>query len=345
MDERGVGSGEGRSPFPRILVCGSRGFGYNARMRPLRFYFITVTCRNREPIFGRLVESEPGPARAPRKNPRAKAIPHRCRGRVDLTPMGQHVQAVWARLGELCPGVVPSERCVMPDHFHGLFFIDFERCPIATPEATIARFLQETGAETWNAEAPFVITPFGRKALSQVRRYIRGNPDRALWKRNHPDRFFRMENLRHPILPPEASWTALGNLPLLACPFLFAVQISRRASPEAIETAVQGSMARMRSGYVPFGGFLSPGERAVLDAIQRNRLGPYIRLLPYGIPVRYDPSLEFSREVSEDGALLLSPFPESVPWGVVTRQNCLVMNALGERMEALSMAWRGEEEE
>ena len=87
-----------------------------------------------------------------------------------------------------------------------------------------------------------------------------------------------------------------------------------------------------REGWILVSGFISPGERAVLGEIRAGRFGPHVRLLPYGIPARFDPSVELSREIAEEASVLLSPFPETVPWGKVTRANCVEMNRLGKLM-------------
>ena len=54
-----------------------------------------------------------------------------------------------------------------------------------------------------------------------------------------------------------------------------------------------------------------------------------MRLVPYGIPPKFDPSVALSKEIAEEDSLLLSPFPETVPWGKTTRPNCVEMNRLG----------------
>ena len=73
---------------------------------------------------------------------------------------------------------------------------------------------------------------FSSRQLKAIRRYIRLNPARALWKMRHPDRFLRHANIRHPLLAANRTWDAIGNLTLLGSPFLFPVRLTRKKTLE-----------------------------------------------------------------------------------------------------------------
>ena len=75
----------------------------------------------------------------------------------------------------------------------------------------------------WNRHC-YIELSFNARQLKAIRRYIRLNPARALWKARHPDRFIRFANIRHPVLDPARRWDAMGNLTLLASPFLYHVR-------------------------------------------------------------------------------------------------------------------------
>ena len=278
--------------------------------RRLRFFFATMVAKGRTPVFGALDEAG-----------------------VALSPLGERLVAEWAGLRTRFPGVTASTFCIMPDHFHGLLILDLDKCGNIWASTVLRVFREATGGgEIWNDDRPYVITPFESRALSNVRHYVKNNPRRALWKCAHPDRFVRFVGIKRPNLPAEATWTAFGNVLVLASPFLRFLKISGMAPIHQQNEETDAAIAAAREGWTIASGFISPGERAVLKAIREERLCPYVRLLPYGIPEKFDPSVELSREIAEDGAVLLSPFPETVPWGRTTRANCVEMNRLGARI-------------
>ena len=282
-----------------------------------------MATRGRMPLFGTLEEL---PTFVRHKNgwtQTAHVVP---------TPLGERLGAEWRLLHGRHPAVTASEFCVMPDHFHGLLMLDLDAAGHLGVETVIREFKERIGTDVWNEEKPFILTPFDKGSLGSVRRYIRRNPDRALWKRRHPDRFLRVSDLKHPVLPSDVTWTGLGNVMALASPFLVLMSITAKKPLEELQGAIANYVDLANNGHRIVSGFLSPAEREVHKVLRMFHLGPYVRLLPYGIPPKYDPSLEFSREVAEDGALLLSPFPETVPYGKVTRANCVVMNEVGRRI-------------
>ena len=275
--------------------------------RRLRFFFATLVARERFPLFGALRETG-----------------------VALAPAGERVAAAWVGLRARFSGVTASTFCVMPDHFHGLLVLDLDQCGKTRAPAALRHFREASGGEeVWSEDRPYVITPFESVSLANVRRYIKNNPKRALWKRAHPDRFTRFAGIKRPNLPAEATWTAFGNVLLLASPFLKFMKISGMLPREEMNAQVDSFVEAAHDGWVLASGFISPGERAVLGAVRARRLGPHVRLLPYGIPAKFDPSVELSREIGEEDSVLLSPFPETVPWGKTTRPNCMEMNRLG----------------
>ena len=79
---------------------------------------------------------------------------------------------------------------------------------------------------------------FSSRQLKAIRRYIRLNPARALWKMRHPDRFQRHANIHHPILAANRSWDAIGNLTLLGSPLLFPVRLTRKKTLEEHSAAI-----------------------------------------------------------------------------------------------------------
>ena len=173
----------------------------------------------------------------------------------------------------------------------------------------------------------WLVLSFSSRQLKTIRRYIKLNPARALWKARHPNRFTRLANIRHPILDASRQWDAVGNPLLLSSPFLFHVRLTRKMSLEEHKPAIDEIIEKARHGMIPVSGFLSPGEKEVLRRLKEEPLARFIKMRPCALPPSYDPSAEDSRELAADRMLILSGFPQSVAdAGAIFRQNCLAMN-------------------
>ena len=170
---------------------------------------------------------------------------------------------------------------------------------------------------------------FSSRQLKAIRRYIRLNPARALWKMRHPDRFLRHANIRHPVLAANRIWDAVGNLTLLGSPFLFPVRLTRKKTLEEHAAAIDEIVEKAKRGMIPVSGFLSPGEKEVLRRLKAESHARFIKMRPCALPPHYDPSAEDSRELAADRLLIISGFPQSVTdAGGIFRANCLLMNDL-----------------
>ena len=182
----------------------------------------------------------------------------------------------------------------------------------------------------WHWEPRFwLVLSFESRQLAAIRRYIKLNPARALWKARNPDRFIRHVNVRHRSLDPARRWDALGNLTLFASPFLLPVRLTRKLTVEQHRETIDAIIEQARQGAIPVSGFISPGEKEVLRRLKAEPRARFIKMLPYALPPRYDPSAEDSRELAAGRMLILSGFPETVQHdGSITRANCLLMNDL-----------------
>lgn len=185
----------------------------------------------------------------------------------------------------------------------------------------------------------YIELSFDSRQLKAIRRYIRLNPARALWKAKHPDRFRRFGNIRHAILDPARQWSAVGNLTLLGSPFLFPVRLTLKETLAEHEAAIREIVARAARGEVPVSGWISPGEAEALRRLKATPGARFVRMLPHGLPPRYDPSAEDSRELAADRLLILSGFGDTPPPAARGRRgtpaaahhfraNCLAMNDL-----------------
>ena len=193
--------------------------------------------------------------------------------------------------------------------------------PVPTPQSA-------PQGPRWNRRC-FIELSFDARQLKAIRRYIRLNPARALWKARHPDRFIRFANIRHPVLDPARRWDAMGNLTLLASPFLHHVRLTMRKTAEEHAAEIDGIMERAVRGLVPVSGFISPGEKELLRRLKAEPQARFIKTVPFSLPPRYDPSAEDSRELAADRLLILSGFPQGTPDSRENlRARCNIMNSL-----------------
>ena len=113
----------------------------------------------------------------------------------------------------------------------------------------------------------------------------------------------------------------MGNLTLLASPFLHHVRLTMRKTAEEHAAEIDSIMERAVCGLVPVSGF--PHR---LKAEPQAR---FIKTVPFSLPPRYDPSAEDSRELAADRLLILSGFPQGTPDSRENlRARCNIMNSL-----------------
>lgn len=192
--------------------------------------------------------------------------------------------------------------------------------------------VQPPSIPKWNRRC-YIELSFDSRQLKTIRRYIRLNPARALWKAAHPDRFIRFTNIRHPVLDPARRWDAMGNLTLLASPFLRHARLTMRKTVDDHLPEITDIIGKTRAGLVPVSGFISPGEKELLRRLKETPHARFVKTVPFALPPRYDPSAEDSRELAADRMLILSGFPQGT---ADSRENlrarCLVMNDLAAGM-------------
>ena len=190
--------------------------------------------------------------------------------------------------------------------------------------------------------------PMSPAQLRAIRRYIRLNPARAIWKQRHPDRFkvikvatdrlFASRQSPAPAALP-VNLTALGNIALLGSPFLLHVRLTVRKTVAEHAETIADIVEKAKRGYVPVSGFISPGEKELLSRLKDEPRARFIKLVPYALPTKYDPSAEDSRELATDRLAIVSLQPETAAIRSLDirqsqsaahqfRQNCLAMNDL-----------------
>ena len=200
--------------------------------------------------------------------------------------------------------------------------------PISRTQSFGGSGAQPPSVPRWNRHC-YIELSFDARQLKAIRRYIRLNPARAIWKQRHPDRFIRFANIRHSVLDPTRRWDAMGNLALIASPFLFHVRLTMRKTAEEHAPEISVILSRAERGLVPVSGFISPGEKELLRRLKAVPGTRFAKMVPFSLPPRYDPSAEDSRELAADRMLILSGFPQGTPDSRESlRARCNIMNDL-----------------
>lgn len=191
----------------------------------------------------------------------------------------------------------------------------------------------------------YIELSFDSRQLKAVRRYIKLNPARAIWKARHPDLFIcyrAIKSERFAAFAPRR-FDAIGALPILGSPFLFHVRLTLKKTVAEHEAAIQEIVEKARHEMVPVSGFISPGEKEALRRLKAEPSARFLKLLPHALPARYDPSAEDSREIAAGRLVILSAFPDTPAIGSPAmkrdpaashrfRQNCLAMNDLAAKL-------------
>jgi len=119
-------------------------------------YFVTICTHHKQTIFGQVTS-----------------------GTMVLNPYGQHAERTWMNIPQHFQSVLLDEFIVMPNHMHGIVFIDRERARHASP-------LQQ--APSLGA----VIGSFKSAAARDINRQ-RATPGEPVWQRNYHEHVIRNE--------------------------------------------------------------------------------------------------------------------------------------------------------
>ncbi|MCQ2388551.1 MAG: hypothetical protein MJ138_02440 [Kiritimatiellae bacterium] len=193
--------------------------------------------------------------------------------------------------------------------------------------------------------SPWLDLSFDGRQLAAIRHYIRLNPDRALWKRRHPD-LFECRRVSLPMTPP-AVVSVIGEATLLGSPFKLHARLTLKKTVAEHEPAIADLVEQARRGRVIVSGFLSPGEKELLRRLKAEPKARFVKTLPHALPPRYDPSAEDSREIAAGRLAIVSqvaapPIPSLAMRRTPAaahdfRRNCLAMNALAAALCASSL--------
>ena len=305
------------------------GHDYTSR----RIYLITMTVEGRRPLLGTLV----GNAEAPEGSPDVPLV--------QLSPLGERVRDCWASIGKYYPEVRVLETMIMPDHLHGILFVErpmrshlglvikgFKAgCNKAYRQLfSLPQHCCGIGDKTGNNQCDHLFSRNyndhildGVDELNRWFAYLRNNPRRLAMRRAHPE-FFQV---RFGITIGERCYAAIGNRFLLDHPKKVQVQCSRRLNDDEVASCVQSMLGQARQGAVLVSPAISRGEQVVMRAALDAKF-PLIFLTPWGFNEFSHPGHEYYEACAEGRLLLLAPWEHENRRHALTREMCLELNAM-----------------
>lgn len=318
-------------------------------------YLVTVTTADREPLLGQ-VEGDAASARIrlstigkavwheiesiPQRYPQVKVMQHqimpdhvhlvlRVTERLpDALPLGNVVASWKAGCSKAAAALRGLKASTLNDTNRGL--------KAATLNDTAACGLSGGAAFRSPEGSPKCSSLFakgfndsiltGQGQLHHMMAYVRDNPRRLLIKRQHSSLF----TIHRGITVAGMSFDAIGNLALLKKPLL-AVHCRRRWTDSEREAYHDRCLQAAQAGTVLVGAFISPAEHAIAQAVRDLKL-PLIHLVKNGFNDLYKPVGEAFYATAEGRLLQLAPWPYHNDSHPITRQQCVEMNTMAERI-------------
>lgn len=290
--------------------------------------FVTIATLPRRPLFGKIVN-----------------------GQMTYSELGNMVLESLERITALNPGIVVYAHVVMPDHVHfniritpglneplkalgkaiGRFKVfttkQAKLLGLAGPSPAIAAIRYgdaqaEPGQLLWQQGYHDWLCPT-REKIEATARYIAYNPLKWELMYGIDKRLYINEPLSSPRLDAADYWKGVGNLALLdhETPMV-SLRVSRRMRDiPAVVARMENAIAK---GYTIISGFISPGERAVLNMLRNRKDARFIRMRPSCIPnARFRPESAYVAAFAEDRYLEIGRGNDETEFG---RAACLDLN-------------------
>lgn len=273
--------------------------------------FITIVTEPRAPLFGRVVNAA-----------------------VEYSPLGAVVAESLHSMPARVPEVSLFGWVVMPDHLHCNVHLQagLDK-PLEVLGSFFSRFKSYTTRQAWQHGRDGTLWQQGyhdrlcstRPFIDAVERYIRYNPLKYELRHNHPECLRIHEPLDSPRLDPETFWRGLGNVRLLDPERkLLGLRVSRRLqAPADIAHVVARCRDAAAAGYAVLSGFISPGEKAVRDALLATPRAGLLHILPEAMPHAYLPETRYLEALREGRLLVMAKGNEEMPF---TRAQCEALN-------------------
>jgi REP element-mobilizing transposase RayT len=305
-------------------------------------YLVTMTVEGRRPLLGRLVGNagaESGSSDAPH---------------VELSPLGKQVREMWEAISEYYPEVRVLATMVMPDHLHGILFVEramdqplgmvikgFKAgCNKAYRQAMAAGLCapmlqhccsKENGKENDRTHGFLFSRNYndhileGEGELERWFRYLADNPRRLAVKRQHPEYFTIVRDVRIG----EWACQTVGNQYLLSYPEKAAVIVHSAYSDEEFKKLKAQWLALAARGGVLISAAVATREKEVMREAMNSgyRL---IALRENGFSPLYKPAGESFAACSQGTLLQVSPWEYHMNRRTISREQCLQLNRMAE---------------
>ncbi len=315
-------------------------------------YLVTMTVEGRRPLLGRLV----GDAGAKEGSIDA---PH-----IELSPLGKQVREMWEDISEHYPEVRVLATMVMPDHLHGILFVERPMdqplgmvikgfkvgcnkayrqalaaglCPpmlqhcCSKEDATSKANTSATSKENDRTHGLLFSRNYndhileGEGELERWFRYLADNPRRLAVKRQHPEFFTIIRDVRIG----EWSCQTVGNQYLLSYPEKAAVIVHKAYSDKEFEERKAQWLALAARGGVLISAAVATREKEVMREAM-NRGYRLIVLRENGFPPLYKPAGESFAACSKGTLLQVSPWEYHMNKRTISREQCLQLNRMAE---------------
>ena len=292
-------------------------------------YMVTLVTMNRQPLFG-ILKGDPS---KPLHTEGCACVWRSDLGKAIL------VEEI-PKVNRYYPMVEVLKVCVMPDHLHIILQVH-EALPKSKKLGDIIKSFKQGCNKAYKrihhipntSHAPLFEDNYCDKILSRYgqldywKNYLDDNPRRLMIKMANPDLFTR----RHYISIDGHECVAKGNIFLLNIPDKQFVVVHRRDSEEEYQHHVEAWMNCGENYGVLVGAFISEREKAVkMAAIERKY--PLIQLTNEGMGAYYKPSGQDFDVCAAGRMLLISPWPDAPYKSKITRQECLHLNELAEKI-------------
>jgi REP element-mobilizing transposase RayT len=281
------------------------------------FYMITMTTLERRPLFATCADNK-----------------------ATLNEDGWLVYHLWHDMPKTYPAIATSTLVIMPDHLHGIVQVKEQMTqsvgvPLRAFKSQVTSALRKkTGNPELNVWNPGYhdLCVWRKGALKAYTDYLCDNPRRYCVKKANPDVFRRINQLKHPRLPSDQSWSGYGNLFLLDRPEMGNIRVSRKASPDEIMRLRDETMKQAGRGMVMVSPFISPGEKEIAKAVLEADKGDVILMKPDGFPELFKPGGRYFDLCLQGRLLILSAYPDVGHPSELTRDKCMMMNAWCEQI-------------
>lgn len=259
------------------------------------------------------------------------------------TRLGEILQQSLFRLHISFPKIRVLQFIIMPDHIHALIEV---KQPTPYHLGEVVRIFKQSCSEAYTAlllrECGYefsgqvftdgyhdrILTGSGQ--LQTLIAYIRDNPRRLFLKQQFPEAFRN----RLLLSLSDMQLSIYGNPLLLECPSKPVVRFSSKFTKDELEKKKKAWDEAIREGSPIVSPFIHPTERECLDKTIANG-GIAIIIKENGFPDRWKPELKYFDACAQGRLLFVGPAEHITRSQPITREDCLRLNSIAERLSAL----------